>query len=159
MRCHRSAFTLVEVLIVVVILGIIAAIVVPRMSDFTVVANETNLKENLSKIRVHLQVYRNEHAAFPDPTHLADQLTKFTDFQGNTSGSRTTQFRYGPYLEQMPPNPISKLATVRVAASPAEAAPPGDLDAGWWYNPTSGFFYADLTPVHVDSDGIPYTSY
>jgi len=159
MRRQRAAFTLIEILIVVVILGIVAAIVVPRMSDFSTVANETNLKENLSKIRVHLQVYRNQHAGFPDPSHLADQLTKFTDFHGNTAAGRSTQYRYGPYLEQMPPNPISKLASIRVASAPGEAAPPGDADAGWWYNPMTGIFCADLTPAHVDSDGVPYLTY
>jgi general secretion pathway protein G len=159
MRRQKPAFTLVEILIVVIILGILAAIVVPRMSDFTTEATETNLKENLSKIRAHLQVYRNEHASFPDPTLLADQLTKFTDFQGNVSTSRTTQCHYGPYIEQMPPNPISKQASIRAAAAPTEAAPPGDIDAGWWYNPTIGIFCVDLTPTHVDSDGVPYSTY
>jgi prepilin-type N-terminal cleavage/methylation domain-containing protein len=159
MRCRKTGFTLVEILIVVVLLGILAAIVIPHMSDYIAIANETNLRENLSKIRANLQVYRNEHAAFPDPAQLANQLTSYTDFQGNVSNIRNMQFRYGPYIEQMPPNPISKQASIRVAAAPGDAAPPGDVDAGWWYNPSVGIFCVDLTPVHVDADGVPYLTY
>jgi general secretion pathway protein G len=159
MNRHHKAFTLVEILIVVVILGIVAGIALPQMSDVTNVARETNLKENLSKIRVHLQVYRNEHNMFPDPAHLGEQLTKFSDFQGNTAGARDTQHIYGPYIEQMPPNPMTKLATIREAASATESRPPGDVDGGWWYNPVTGMFFADLTPGYVDASGIPYSTF
>ena len=44
----RRAFTLVEILIVVVILGILAAVVIVNFADIPSLAKETNLKENLS---------------------------------------------------------------------------------------------------------------
>jgi general secretion pathway protein G len=154
-----GGFTLVEILIVVVILGITAAIVVPQFTDCTVISRETNLKENLSKIRAHIQVYRAQHAGWPDGDQLADQLTKCTNFHGEVSDTRTADHRFGPYIEQMPPNPVGGVRTVRVSLDPAEYFPPGDTDGGWWYNQVTGRFYADLTDAHADIHGGAYNRY
>ena len=159
MRRARPAFTLVEILIVVIILGILAGIVIPNITSVTDIARETNLKENLSKIRAHIQVYRNQHAEFPTGDEFIAQMTKHSSFTGGTSDVRTDVFRFGPYLEQMPPNPISNLSTVRKSTNPAEAFPPGDLDGGWWFNEVTGAFFADLKDSHADQDGIRYNQY
>jgi len=159
MHGARTAFTLVEILIVVIILGILAAIVVPRLSDVTAISRETNLKENLSKIRVNIQVYRAEHNLFPTAADFGRQLTKPTNFAGEVADARDADHRFGPYLEQMPANPITNVATVRAAASPAQAFPPGDTDGGWFFNETTGAFYADLTASHTDREGGPYSRY
>jgi len=155
----RPAFTLVEILIVVIILGILAGIVIPNITSMTTVARETNLKENLSKIRAQLQVYRNHHNGFPSAAAFTDQMIKCTDINGTVSGARTATFRFGPYLEQMPPNPITGFATIRAASGAADHFPPGDSDGGWWYNEVTGYFYADLRDAHVDRDGNPYNRY
>jgi prepilin-type N-terminal cleavage/methylation domain-containing protein len=152
-------FTLVEILIVVIILSILAAIIVPQFTDVTTTSRETNLKENLSKIRAHIQVYRAQHAGWPQGVLLADQLTKYTSFHGEVSDTRTATHRFGPYIEQMPANPIGNNRTVRTSANPAEYFPPGDSDGGWWYNNATGRFYADLTDSHVDVQGEMYNRY
>lgn len=159
MHSSKPAFTLVEILIVVVILGILAGIAIPNITSVTTVSRETNLKENLSKIRAHIQVYRNEHARFPDAEILGDQLTKPTDFSGDVAAARDTTHRFGPYIEQMPANPFTNLATVRVAAAPTDHLPPGDIDGGWWYNETTGRFHADLSDGYVDEQGNPYNQF
>ena len=159
MRQTKPAFTLVEILIVVLLLGILAAIVIPNITSLPRIARESNLKENISKIRAHIQVYRNQHSSFPTAADLGDQLTRFTNFVGDTADARSTEYRYGPYIEQMPANPISRLATIRAAGAPDEALPPGDADGGWWYNETTGRFYADLLDDHVDDQGEQYNHY
>jgi prepilin-type N-terminal cleavage/methylation domain-containing protein len=155
----RPAFTLVEILIVVIILGILAGIVIPNITSVTTISRETNLKENLSKIRAHIQVYRNQHADFPSGDDFGAQMTKRTNFTGGTSDTRTDVYRFGPYLEQMPPNPITSTVAVRKSTNPAEAFPPGDADGGWWYNEVTGAFFADLKDSHADQDGNPYNHY
>lgn len=57
MRSWRSAFTLVEILIVVVILGILAAIVVPQFSKAVMQSSETATYDQLAKIRRALAYY------------------------------------------------------------------------------------------------------
>ncbi len=158
---HRpgSAFTLVEILIVVIILGILAAIVIPNITGITAISREANLKENLSKIRGQIQMYGNQHNGFPTAAGFADQMTECTRMDGQVSAVRTSEYRFGPYLEQMPPNPVSSDRTIRAAAAPGDAFPPGDADGGWWYNETTGTFFADLKDTHVDQGGNRYNRY
>ena len=54
----KKAFTLVEILIVVVILGILAAIVIPRFSDASHQARESALKDNVRFLRSQIQLYK-----------------------------------------------------------------------------------------------------
>jgi len=159
MRRTAQAFTLVEILIVVIILAILAGIAIPQIGGVTNVSRETNLKENLSKIRAQLQVYRNQHDGFPAGDEFAEQMTKYTNFQGEVADTGDQDHRYGPYLEQMPPNPVTRDATVRTATQAGENYPPGDADGGWWYNEVTGAFYADLTDQHVDEQGNPYNRF
>lgn len=62
----RKAFTLVEILIVVVILGILAGVVVPQFSQATSQAKEVATLEHVTRLRRALAVYyvRN-NSAFP----------------------------------------------------------------------------------------------
>lgn len=159
MHRPRSAFTLVEILIVVIILAILAAIVIPNITGVTAISRETNLKENLSKIRGQIQMYGNQHNGFPTAAGFADQMTKYTRTDGQVSAVRTDEYRFGPYLEQMPPNPISSDRTIRAAAAAGDAFPPGDADGGWWYNETTGAFFADLKNTHADQGGNLYNRY
>lgn len=55
------AFTLIEILIVVVILGILAAIVVPSMAKATDDASATATFSEAQKIRKHINVYKVQH--------------------------------------------------------------------------------------------------
>lgn len=63
---RRTAFTLVEILIVVVILGILGSIVVPQFASATTQAKEVATLEHLNRLRNAIAVYyvRND-AAFP----------------------------------------------------------------------------------------------
>lgn len=159
MTGRRRGFTLVEILIVVIILAVLAAIVIPVLSDVVTSGRETNLKENLSKFRVHIQLYREQHNRYPDGDALADQMTMYTNTAGETQSSRDGDHRFGPYLEQMPANPFTGQRTVAGTDDASELFPAGDEDGGWWYNETTGRFYADLTDAHVDGDGNPYNRY
>jgi len=65
----RRAFTLVEILIVVVILGILAAIVVPQYAKATDDAATTTALHDLQKVRRAIEVYKAKHSnGLPDVT-------------------------------------------------------------------------------------------
>ena len=68
-------------------------------------------------------------------------------------------YNYGPYLEQMPNNPMTGVGTIRTTDDPSALFPPGDQNAGWWYNSATGRFYADLADGVADRDSQPYNRY
>ena len=57
----RNAFTLVELLIVVIILGILASVVIPQFSDASTDARMSSLATNLMTIRGQIDLYRLQH--------------------------------------------------------------------------------------------------
>jgi general secretion pathway protein G len=145
-----GAFTLIEILIVVVILGILAAIVVPQFSNASHVARENMLKDELRYLRTQIAVYKAEHRdvppGFPNgstgltPTFAAfqEQMTNRTSVSGKV-GADPKQYRFGPYLQKIPPNPLTQLTEIKVLA-PGVAMPKqmnaGDLKQyGWVYKP------------------------
>ena len=58
---RSKGFTLVEILIVVVILGILAGIVIAGFSNTSTEAKESMLKENLRIMRTQIGAYRAQH--------------------------------------------------------------------------------------------------
>jgi general secretion pathway protein G len=135
---RSSAFTLIEVLIVVVIMAILAATIIPQFTDSTKDAKLSTVKFNLATLRAQIQLYRTQHTGL-NPTATLVELTQTTDING-LAGTGAT-FVYGPYLRQIPVNPYTNLSTVTAVASDLAAAPAGT--GGWIYNPTTGNVWMD----------------
>src|SRR6266404_9087661 len=139
MRLKRSnAFTLVEVMIVVIIIGVLAAIVIPQFSNASQSARENTLKDDLRFLRNQSLTYKilhgdvapgydngNFNGNASEASYVA-QMTLYTDAQGNTSAIQTDVFKNGPYLAKVPENPINHLNTIMVLqnndAVPAQAS-------------------------------------
>lgn len=133
------AFTLIEVLIVVVVLAIIAGAVIPQFQDSTKNAKSNTTKFNLRMLREQLQVYANEHEG-RKPTTL-EALTVQTNSIG-ASGS-TSAFPYGPYVIELPVNSLTDSKVVRAVAVNPPATATGAEDAGWLYHAASGGVWID----------------
>lgn len=159
-RVNRSkaGFSLVELVIVIVILGIIAAIAIPRVTRGANAAGEAALRANLSILRAAIELYASEHggyhpAALPDglgntagsPQAFENQLLKYTDARGNVADKKDATHIYGPYLRKgIPPLPVGKnkgANTVSVANNGPECAV--DDGTGWVYNSDSGEIIAN----------------
>ena len=154
-RTTKKGFTLVEILIVVIILGILAAIVIPQFSQASTEARISSLKTNLQTIRSQLLLYKMQHTgeAYPSVANLT-QMTNCTDMAGAVNAVvptnvPTTACPLGPYLQTVPVNPITGLNTVRITT----AVFVGDETAGWVLNSTTGEFRADLLNAKVTPDG------
>lgn len=131
------AFSLVELVIVIVIIGIIAAIAVPRFSAATGNAETGSVQGSLIVLRNAIDLYTAEHSN-DTPTGLPDQLLQTTDISGATTGSD-----FGPYLRAEPANPLNANSKSFVNAAGAAAA---DSDCaagiGWVYDQTGDKLYA-----------------
>ena len=159
-RIVRKGFTLVEILIVVIILGILAAIVIPQFTEASGEARVSNLMTNLQTIRSQLLLYKTQHletypaaAAGEDGDDFADQMTKYTDVDGNVNATPDTDYPYGPYLQSVPVNPVSGDNTVTVVQAGDTAFSAPAADGGWWFNTVTGEFRANLTDARTTTDG------
>lgn len=132
---RRQAFTLIEVLIVVVIMAILAATIIPQFTDSTKDAKASTVKFNLATLRSQIQLYRTQHNGV-NPTGTLGELITTTDASGATGSG--ANFVYGPYLREIPINPFTNAKTVKVITTdPAVAGDTNSTD-GWIYNATTG---------------------
>ncbi len=140
MNVHRSlvrGFTLVEIMIVVCILGILAAIIVPQFTNASQSANSSNVMSQLQEIRVQLQYYASEHAAgYPTYAQMWTNLLSKTNIDGSTSGTPTI----GPFLMTAPINPFTGASAVADGTTTTA----GSATIGWIYNGTTGAIYASV---------------
>ncbi|HDS83579.1 MAG TPA: prepilin-type N-terminal cleavage/methylation domain-containing protein [Phycisphaerales bacterium] len=164
----RRAFTLVELMIVVAILGILAAVVVPEFQNHQQKAKETQAKANLKLLREAIERYTAEHngtppgyingAAGPRGTWLM-QLVHCTNLNGQYIYSKipNDDYIYGPYISGFPANPFNKLITVMDI--PDDMDMPGEAtgENGWIYRPKTGEIRLDYPGT--DSEGISLYTY
>ena len=158
-----KGFTLVEILIVVIILGILASIIIPRFSSATEETRDSMLKEDLRNIRTQINIYALQHRDNPpgvdtsnnaDAALFTDHLTGFSDIAGNSNSSRTNLYCFGPYLSRIPANPINNMSTVAIMNAVPNQCPGTN---GWIYIPETLTFIADLQGDGFD--GKPYSKY
>jgi prepilin-type N-terminal cleavage/methylation domain-containing protein len=144
----RSAFTLIEVLIVVVIMAVLAATIIPQFATSTRDAKESSLNFNLHTMRSQIELYKAHHNGDP-PSVVSDttdgylpQLTMRTKVNGDR-GTDVATYPYGPYFDEVPDNPFNAdNSVVSVTATPTGA---GDGTSGWQYNATTGEMWPNNT--------------
>lgn len=129
-RRFATGFTLVEILVVVVILGILAGIVLPQFSNATDESKESAMLGNLKQMRTQIELYRTEHdGSYPTLADFIDQMTLASDRDGATAAIGTAGYPLGPYLPRIPQNPYT------------DTVPIGDGAVGtsaWYYDETTG---------------------
>jgi general secretion pathway protein G len=108
----KSGFTLVEILIVVVILGILAAIVIPQFSQASTDAKVSSLQSDLQTLRSQIALYKIQHNDVPPvATTFLTQMTGCTSVAG-VVGTKDTTYCFGPYLQAVPVNPFTNSASI-----------------------------------------------
>jgi general secretion pathway protein G len=144
----KAGFTLVEILIVVVILGILAAIVIPQFTEASTEAKTSSLCTDLQSVRSQIELYKIQHndnlPGVANGLHLgtagfAGALTGQTNIYGVVGTD------YGPYLQKLPTNQFTNKATVNTAGGGTL----GDDSHGWEFEPSTGAFHADDTVAHA----------
>src|SRR4030095_1709985 len=95
-RGSRHAFTLIELLLVLVILGILAAIVVPKFAGRTEQARITAAVTQISSFGTALDAFEVDNGSYPKGRNGLTDLVR---------QPRDTQNWRGPYLKDIPKDP------------------------------------------------------
>jgi|ERR1035441_5915569 prepilin-type N-terminal cleavage/methylation domain-containing protein len=145
-KSHQG-FTLIELMIVVAIIGILAAIAIPRFAQMLEKSREGQTQGNMNSIHSAASIYYGDQKGVW-PSTL----------------STNTQFAFSQYLDGLAPVKVTG-AFVTGAPNPSgtlvqmttQASVPVGSGSGWLYDSTNGTVYVNSTVK--DSKAIPYSFY
>ncbi|HVT35844.1 MAG TPA: type II secretion system major pseudopilin GspG [Nevskiaceae bacterium] len=97
---HAAGFTLIEIMVVVVILGILAAVVVPKIMDAPVKARIAKAKQDISALESALEYYKLDNFSYPSTQQGLEALV-------NKPGGDPQPHNYkaGGYIKSLPKDP------------------------------------------------------
>ncbi len=148
---NKKGFTLVEILIVVVILGILAAIVIPQFTDASTQSKISSSLTSLQTLRSQVELYKIQHNDNPPVLATFEtQMEDYSDVGGTTDTAKGTSISsggngiiYGPYVQEVPTNPWSGSDTVLGAPT---------ADNGWVYIELTGDVFLDTSNLDATND-------
>lgn len=124
---QRKGFTLVELVVVVMILGILAAVAAPKLLGTSSAASENGLKQSLAVIRDAIERYAAEHGG---------------DLPGNAGTEADLKSDLTPYLRgTFPVCPVAgNNASIKVTTTNEAIAGVASPTESWHYCSASGQF-------------------
>lgn len=96
----RAGFTLIEIMVVIVILGLLAALVVPKLIGRTEEAKKTQARVQIKHIEQALGLFKLDNGFFPSTEQGLEALVRLPD-----AGRVPKNYRKGGYLDRVPKDP------------------------------------------------------
>ena len=130
-RTTSTGYTFVEILVVVVILAVLAALVVPHFGQASTDPDLAALSATLQTVRTQLQYYKVQHnGSLPS---LADWEKQMLG-RSRPNGKLSADGPCGPYLLQLPVNPLDGSRNI---------GPLQNGSGGWAYDQDTGHFQSN----------------
>lgn len=148
----KKAFTLAEVLIVVAILGILAAIVLPEFRSHTQQAKESAGKSNLRVLRNAIELFTAQNNGVPPGYATLTGLGPVSEYF-----FKLRMMGIGRTLPEIPKNPFNNLVSILVLADDAEFPAEATGTYGWVYQPRIKRIQLDYPGS--DTQGVSYYDY
>jgi general secretion pathway protein G len=135
----RNGFTLIELVIVILILGILAAVAAPKVINMSAVATDNSLRHTVTTVRDAIQNYSAEHdGALPGaPDNTAEKFK--TDLTGYLRGE----------FPQCPVGP-AKNSDVKIKSDAGSVTGESDPSEGWHYSVVTGEFIVNYSEFSED---------
>ncbi|MEI7767508.1 MAG: prepilin-type N-terminal cleavage/methylation domain-containing protein [Phycisphaerae bacterium] len=159
----RRGFTLIEILVVVIILGILAAIVIPRFMDTGSEAQVASAQHTLATVRAQIELFKLHHNdSYPGLTANSSGTSAWgpmlikTDAATTSGTTAVAGGRFGPYFTVPPANAMNNLAGIRIADLDTTTAK-ATTSAGWVWDSTDGKIKA-MVPAVWRSGKVPYST-
>ena len=146
-RLKAKGFTLIELMIVVAIIGILAAIAIPRFAQMLEKSREGSTKGNLGSIKSAASIYYGDTQGIWPTTLNSVSVYSFSKYLDNVSPVKVTGAFVGGAT-----SPSGALVTSTTGSS----VPTGS-GTGWMYDSTFGSVYVNSTVK--DSKALPYSFY
>ncbi|OHB67512.1 MAG: hypothetical protein A2Y77_13455 [Planctomycetes bacterium RBG_13_62_9] len=148
----RKAFSIAELMIVVAIIGILAALAIPYVGDHAAEAKEAAAKDNLRVLRDSIRFYAVRHG---------DVSPGYVDNDPETVPTaecfRQQMIVAENFLRKVPANPFNNLDTLRIIQNNEAFPAEGTGAFGWIYQPATGNVRVDWPGT--DPRGVPYADY
>ena len=146
-RLKAKGFTLIELMIVVAIIGILAAIAIPRFAQMLEKSREGSTKGNLGSIKSAASIYYGDTQGTWPSTLQSMSVYGFSRYLDNLSSVKVTGAFVGGAT-----SPAGNLVTMTTMSS----VPVGS-GTGWLYDSNFGSVYVNSTVR--DSKSLPYSFY
>lgn len=146
-RLRAKGFTLIELMIVVAIIGILAAIAIPRFAQMLEKSREGATKGNLGSIKSAASIYYGDTEGKWPTTLASASMWAFSRYLDNVSPVKVT----GSFVAGSA-SPAGNIVSMTTMSS----VPVGSY-TGWMYDSNLGNVYVNSTVK--DSKSIPYSYY
>ena len=100
----RSGFTLIEIMVVIVILGLLAALVVPKLIGRTEEAKKTQSRIQIKNIEQALGLFKLDNGFYPTTEQGLEALVRIPE-----AGRVPKNYRKGGYIDRVPKDPWGNL--------------------------------------------------